>query len=111
MSLREIKIKAGATKRLHKEHASYFKEAEHQKARIQRMKDENKDEYDIKKQYDVLDDTLKIIPDVWKRYEQSRGQLEALLNADPANADSPEGREAKELLDLLDATPLPKLEK
>lgn len=95
--------------RLHKEHASYFKEAEQQKERIQRMKDEGADPYDIKKQYDVLEDTTKMIPDVWKRYEQNREQLEAILG-DPAHADSTEEKEAKELLRTLDATPVPKLE-
>jgi tubulin-specific chaperone A len=49
-ALKDIKIKTGVVKRLAKERDMYIKEANTQEAKIQKMKDEGQDEYNIKKQ-------------------------------------------------------------
>ena len=51
--LRQLKIKTGVVKRLGKEKMSYKKEAEQQTAKVEKMKAEGKDEYDIKKMGEV----------------------------------------------------------
>ena len=48
--LRQIKIKTGVVKRLGKEREVNKKEIAQQEKRIQKYKDEGRDEYDIKKQ-------------------------------------------------------------
>ena len=48
--LRQIKIKTGVVKRLGKEREYNLKEIAQQEKRIQKFKDEGRDEYDIKKQ-------------------------------------------------------------
>ena len=47
---KQLKIKLGSLKRLHKEYLSYVKEAETQQNKINKMKEENVDEYTVKKQ-------------------------------------------------------------
>jgi len=47
---RQLKIKIGSLKRLHKEYLSYEKEVEKQSAKIEQMEANNADIYDIKKQ-------------------------------------------------------------
>lgn len=44
-----IKIQTGVVKRIVKEKQMYERETEQIEGKIQKMKDENKDEYDIKK--------------------------------------------------------------
>eukprot|EP00126_Sphaerothecum_destruens_P002924 Sdes_comp16337_c0_seq1m5694 len=86
-NLRSLKIKCGIVKRLNKEIEMYNKEAEKQRGRISRMKDEGKDEYDIKKQYEVLQETLDILPDVQKRLEEAKIQLVHLVKELRARGD------------------------
>lgn len=52
--IRTLKIKIGVVKRLTKEKIVYEKEAEQQKERIEKFKSDGKDEYDIRKQEEVL---------------------------------------------------------
>ena len=47
---KQLKIKIGSLKRLHKEYLSYEKEVEKQSGKIEQMQANNADEYDIKKQ-------------------------------------------------------------
>lgn len=65
--VRQIKIKTGVVKRLAKEKTVYEKEAEQQKTRIQKFKDDGKDEYDIRKQEEVLQEALMMVPDCVRR--------------------------------------------
>ena len=53
----------------------YGKEADKQRERIDKMKTEGKDEYDIKKQHEVLQETLDMIPDVKKRLDTAEAEL------------------------------------
>ena len=47
---KQIKIKIGSLKRVKKEYTSYEAEIEKQKTKIETLKSQNADEYDIKKQ-------------------------------------------------------------
>ncbi|XP_014784686.1 tubulin-specific chaperone A [Octopus bimaculoides] len=77
--IKQIRIKTGVVKRLTKEKSSYEKEVEDQERRIQKMKDEGKDEYDIKKQGEVLQESKAMVPDCLKRLNTAYSDLVNLL--------------------------------
>lgn len=65
--IRQIKIKTGVVKRIAKEKTVYEKEVEQQKNRIQKIKDEGQDEHNIRKQEEVLQESLMMVPDCQRR--------------------------------------------
>lgn len=77
--IRTIKIKTGVVKRLAKEKTVYEREAEQQKTRIQKYKDEGKDEYDIRKQEEVLNESLMMVPDCQRRLAVAYEDLNKIL--------------------------------
>jgi tubulin-specific chaperone A len=94
MAERELKIKTGALKRLHKEYLYYIAERDKQNERINKMIEENADPYDIRKQREVLDDTIQMIPDSQRRMEETLAKVKELLNN--PDVKDPELREAAE---------------
>ncbi|KAF3093067.1 hypothetical protein TWF569_005906 [Orbilia oligospora] len=74
-----LKIKTSSVTRLIKEEQSYHKELASQKARLQRMEDNNEDEYEIKQQKKVVVDTEQMIPAVQQKLEQAVEALELQL--------------------------------
>lgn len=66
--IRQIKIKTGVVKRIAKEKTVYEKEAELQKNRVQKLKDEGQDEHNVRKQEEVLQESLMMVPDCQRRY-------------------------------------------
>ncbi|SNX82658.1 related to Tubulin-specific chaperone A [Melanopsichium pennsylvanicum] len=72
---RQLTIKTGVVKRLAKEESSYVTEAQDQEERIAKFIDDGRDEYDLKQQRSVLQDTLKMIPDCRKRLELATDEL------------------------------------
>ncbi|XP_066246068.1 tubulin-specific chaperone A [Euwallacea similis] len=79
--LKTLKIKTSVVKRLAKEKTVYEKEAEQQKNRIEKCKTEGRDEYYIRKQEEVLQECLMMVPDcqrrLFKAYEELKGILES----------------------------------
>lgn len=79
--IRTIKIKTGVVKRLTKEKTVYEREAEQQKVRIEKLKKDGRDEYDIRKQEEVLNESLMMVPDCQRRlltaYEDLKGILDS----------------------------------
>jgi len=59
----------------------YKKEARLQTLKIEEMKNNNQDAYDIKKQEEVLAETNKMIPDSIKRLENSITDLQSYLSS------------------------------
>ena len=70
----------GIIKRMLKEVSGYEKEAVENEARIQKMKDDGKDEYDIKKQEEVLGESYMMIPDSKNRLEAAVEKFTEVLN-------------------------------
>ena len=64
---------------LAKEKAMYEKEVVDQEAKIKTMKAEGKDEYDIKKQVEVLEESKNMVPDCQRRLAGAHGELVAFL--------------------------------
>ncbi|EDV27015.1 Tubulin-specific chaperone A [Trichoplax sp. H2] len=97
-SLRQLKIKTGVVRRLVKEKAMYEKEVIDQQARIDKLKANNEDEYVIKKQIEVLQESENIIPDCQKRIKAAIADLQRLLENESNLASCEEYEVAKKLL-------------
>ncbi|KAN0060968.1 hypothetical protein ACQY0O_006702 [Thecaphora frezii] len=76
---RQLQIKTGVVKRLTDESRSYVIEAEEQQRRVEKFIAEGRDEWDVRKQKEVLEDCRKMIPDCRKRLEKATEDLEELL--------------------------------
>ncbi|KAJ8029505.1 Tubulin-specific chaperone A [Holothuria leucospilota] len=100
--LRTVSIKAGVLKRCSKEKTSYEKEVRDQEAKVEKMKQEGKDEYDIKKQVEVLDESRMMIPDCQRRINAAYIDLKNCLEAE-TNPEVIESEVYKEAQSLLEA--------
>lgn len=98
---KKLKTQLGICKRMVKEVQSYEKEVITNEARVQKMRDEGKDPYDIRKQEEVLQESYMMIPDSKARLEATLSDLEACLEEckeDPASADAAAVEEARALI-------------
>lgn len=77
--LRTLKIKTGVVKRLAREKLSYKEESCQLEAKIEKMKSEGVDEYTVKKQQEVLQESLMMIPDCHKKLVPAIQDLQNLL--------------------------------
>ncbi|KAM4810219.1 tubulin-specific chaperone A [Rhinophrynus dorsalis] len=97
--LRQIKIKTGVVKRLAKEKLMYEKEAKQQEEKIERMKSEGGDEYVLKKQIEVLQESRMMIPDCHRRLEAAHTDLAQLLENEKDLEEAEEYKDARGMLD------------
>jgi tubulin-specific chaperone A len=77
--VRQIKIKTGVVKRLVKEKVMYEKEAKQQEEKIEKMKAEDGENYVIKKQAEILQESRMMIPDCQRRLEAAYTDLQQTL--------------------------------
>mmetsp|Transcript_40622 Transcript_40622/g.81855 ORF Transcript_40622/g.81855 Transcript_40622/m.81855 type:complete len:147 (-) Transcript_40622:177-617(-) len=77
--LKQLGIKVGTVKRTKKEYEMYIKEEVAQRAKIEKMKTAGDDEADVKKQIEVLNDTLTVIPDTRQRLQKYCQELREFL--------------------------------
>ncbi|XP_030049107.1 tubulin-specific chaperone A [Microcaecilia unicolor] len=96
--LRQIKIKSGVVKRLVKEKTMYEKEAKEQEEKIERMKSEGGDEYVIKKQTEILQESRMMIPDCQRRLEAAYRDLTELLENERDLEEAKEYKDAHSVL-------------
>ncbi|XP_066129719.1 tubulin-specific chaperone A isoform X2 [Saccopteryx bilineata] len=89
--VRQIKIKTGVVKRLAKEKMMYEKEAKQQEEKIEKMKAEDDENYAIKKQAEILQESRMMIPDCQRRLEAAYADLLQTLAAG-ANHSCPLGQ-------------------
>ncbi|GAB1865092.1 Tubulin-specific chaperone A [Camponotus japonicus] len=80
--IRTLKIQTGVVKRLAREKITYEKEATQQRERIQKLKEQDKDGYDIKKQEEVLQESLMMVPDCQRRLVKAFEQLKSFLDTE-----------------------------
>ncbi|KAG0253211.1 hypothetical protein BG011_006494 [Mortierella polycephala] len=84
MSTRDFTIKTNVLKRLVKEQIYYNQEKLHQQKRIDAMVAKDPEDYEIKKQREVLEETLDMLPDVERRIKAAHQDLANLVtNANP----------------------------
>lgn len=97
--LRTLKIKTGVVKRLTKEKTVYEREAEQQKLRVEKFKEQGKDEYDIKKQEEVLTESLMMVPDCQRRLVVAYDDLKNILETEQDLQGTEEYSAAQKVLD------------
>lgn len=97
--IRQIKIKTGVVRRLTKEKVMYITEAKQQEEKIERLKAEQTDEYVVKKQMEVLQESKMMIPDCHRRLAMAHAELLQLLDAEEDLAEAEEYKEARSILD------------
>ncbi|KAM4638979.1 tubulin-specific chaperone A isoform 2-T2 [Amazona ochrocephala] len=77
--LKQIRIKIGVVRRLAKEKVMYENEVKQQEEKIKKMKAEASDDYGIKKQIELLQESQMMIPDCQRRLEAAHADLTQLL--------------------------------
>ena len=77
---RQLRIKTGIVKRLTKDVVSYQAEADIQQVRLEKMKEEKRDEYDIKKMGQVVQESLMMIPHCLRKLKIANEDLKQLTN-------------------------------
>ncbi|XP_034403117.1 tubulin-specific chaperone A [Cyclopterus lumpus] len=97
--IRQIKIKTGIVRRLAKEKISYVKEAKQQEEKVERMKAEKGDEYVLRKQIEVLQESHMMVPDCHRRLTVAHADLLQLLETEEDLGESEEYKEARNILD------------
>eukprot|EP01038_Epipyxis_sp_PR26KG_P004658 gene4658-6545_t len=102
-STKKLKVQIGICKRMIKEVESYKIEVTRNEARIQKMRDDGKDPYDIRKQEEVLQESYMMVPDSTTRMEQTLEELSSLLDeyAEDVELDEALKEEARALLALV----------
>ncbi|CAM9683311.1 unnamed protein product [Scytosiphon promiscuus] len=97
---RQLRIKLGVCKRMVKEVTSYEEEAKENEAKVQKMRDDGKDAYDIRKQEEVLQESYMMIPDSKSRLAKVLEEMEGFLaeHAETAGLPADQLDEAKRLL-------------
>lgn len=76
---KKVKVQVGVCKRMRKEVAAYEKEVITNEARVQKMRDDGKDPYDIRKQEEVLQESYMMVPDSKSRLERALTELNDLV--------------------------------
>ena len=79
-SLRQLRIKSGVVQRLTREITSYKREAEQQQVRLEKMKQDDVDEYDIMKMGLVVQESLAMVPHCLRKLIIANKDLEQLLD-------------------------------
>lgn len=105
--IRTLKIKTGVVKRLAKEKITYEKEAALQRDKIQKLKEQDKDDYNIKKQEDVLQESLMMVPDCQRRLAKAFDELKKILETEQDLKEIEDYVEAEKVLQEAEAQ-LPK---
>ncbi|XP_029921923.1 tubulin-specific chaperone A [Myripristis murdjan] len=97
--IRQITIKTGVVRRLAKEEIAYITEAKQQEEKVERLKAEAGDEYVIKKQMEVLQESRMMIRDCHLRLARAHADLLQILETEEDLAESEQYKEARNILD------------
>nr|XP_051713295.1 tubulin-specific chaperone A-like [Oryctolagus cuniculus] len=97
--MRQIKIKTCVVKRLVKEKEMYEKEAKQQEEKIEKMRAEDGENYAIKKQAEILQESRMMIPDCQRRLEAAYTDLQQILESEKDLEEAEEYKEARLVLD------------
>lgn len=97
--LRQLTIKTGVVKRLTKEKVVYQKEAVQQKARIEKLKAAGEDDHVLRKQEEVLQESLMIIPDCQRRLAKAFEELSDFVKNEEELKETKEYETAMQILE------------
>uniref|UniRef100_A0A6M2E1Q7 Tubulin-specific chaperone A n=1 Tax=Amblyomma tuberculatum TaxID=48802 RepID=A0A6M2E1Q7_9ACAR len=98
-AVRQLKIKTGIVKRMTKDKASYLKEVEVERERIAKMKEMGREEYDVKRQEEVIKEGLAMVPHVHKKLLIAYNDLKEALESSQDLSEREEYISAKEALE------------
>lgn len=79
---KQLTIKVKTVERLMKEVQYYKDEVKENEMKLAKMKEEQKDEYDIKKFQEVLDESIMMVPDSETRLEKALDDLKQFMDGD-----------------------------
>jgi len=97
--VKQIKIKTGVVKRLTKEKEYYEKEVESDKKRIEDKKAKGADEYEIRKQEEVLQESIAMVPERVRALKKGMADLSSCLEeAKGEHSETPEYTTAQEVM-------------
>lgn len=77
--LRQLTIKTGVVKRLSKEKTVYEKEVVTQRNRIDKLKGEGADDHVLRKQEEVLQESMMMVPDCQRRLAKAFEELSEMI--------------------------------
>lgn len=72
---RQLKIKSGIVKRITREHDSYLKEIQREKDRLEKLRDDSAEDHIIRKQEEVIQESIQMIPNTKKRLQDALEEL------------------------------------
>ena len=103
MAPTQLEIKVRALQRLVKEEQFYQQELKDQTEHVEKLKKEKDvDPYDLKKQVEVLEDTQRLLPTIYKKIEEFKedlqGYLEGYDGSESLDAAKEAIKDAEELL-------------
>lgn len=78
--LKKIKIQTGVLKRIAKEKSMYEEEVITLTKQVEEMQAQGKDEYDIKKRNECLEESKMMVPECEKRLQVAIETMSSLLN-------------------------------
>ena len=78
-TVRQLRIKMGAVKRMKKEYDFYLNDEKNQRAQISEMQSKSVDHHDIKQVQECLNETLTVLPDTRDRLEKFTLELSKFL--------------------------------
>lgn len=81
MAPSQLQIKVNALKRLLKEESLYTHEVDEQEKYVKQMERSQADEYELKKQIEVLNESKKMVPEVSSKISQHRESLKSFLES------------------------------
>ncbi|KAJ3431885.1 tubulin-specific chaperone a [Anaeramoeba flamelloides] len=101
-SVKQIKIKTGACKRLYKEKNYYEMEATKQENKIKELRNKNTDQYTINKQEEILQETRSMIPDCTNRLQNYYEGLVELVENERDNEVVNQTTQYKDALEIIE---------
>ncbi|RZF37479.1 hypothetical protein LSTR_LSTR005354 [Laodelphax striatellus] len=97
--IKTIKIKTGVVKRLMKDKVMYDKEARQQEVKIETLKSKGEDEYNIRKQEEVLQESLMMVPNCQRRLQKAYEELNSIVESEKDLAEDPDYLAAVKVLE------------
>lgn len=97
--LRQLTIKTGVVKRLSKEKVVYEKEVVTQQNRIDKLKASGSDDHVLRKQEEVLQESMMMIPDCQRRLTKAYEELTEMIKNEEELKESEQYKAAVAVLD------------
>ncbi|XP_055634837.1 tubulin-specific chaperone A [Toxorhynchites rutilus septentrionalis] len=88
--LRQLTIKTGVVKRLSKEKTVYEKEVVTEQNRIEKLKAQGSDDHAIRKQEEVLQESMMMVPDCQRRLAKAFAELSDMIKNEEELKESPQ---------------------